>query len=89
LTHPDGEHTLKRTKSLDLVARTYGVREKVVGRAIESLKQANLSGHAGELSPDVLVDLESGEVYPVTQDGTVGDSIGNVQDELFGPGGRR
>jgi hypothetical protein len=60
----------------------------MVRRAIEALKQANLSGHAGELNPDVRVDLDTGEVYPESQDGTVGDSIGNIEDQLFGPGGR-
>jgi hypothetical protein len=32
-------------------------------------------------NPDVVVDTETGEIYPEAPDGTIGDSIGNIYDE--------
>ena len=64
------------------IASKLGRSPKEVKRAIENLKQQGLPKGAKQRNPDVRVDPNTGEVFPKTPDGGVGDSIGNIFDFL-------
>lgn len=57
-----------------------GLTPQEVRDRIHDAKQ-NIPTGTGQRNPDVVVDLDTGEIYPVASDGTVGDSIGNIHDE--------
>lgn len=61
----------------------FSVRE--VKDAIHAVK-TNMPRSGPVRNPDVMVDLETGEVYPQLEHGGVGDSIGNIFDYLPGGG---
>lgn len=67
------------------IASGTGLSERDVRDRIHGAK-GNLPKSAGIRNPDVGVDLDTGEIYPVNPDGSLGDSIGNIYDE---PGGYR
>jgi hypothetical protein len=65
------------------VARKTGYSVKQINDAIHRVKgQPGWRGIGGNKNPDMLIDPNSGEVYPKKPDGTPGDSIGNIFDYL-------
>ncbi len=59
------------------IDKAYGLKPKEVKDAIHGVKgNANLLNN-----PDVEVCNNCGEVFPQTEDGGLGDSIGNIEDE--------
>ncbi|QHJ14007.1 tRNA(Glu)-specific nuclease WapA (plasmid) [Paraglaciecola mesophila] len=59
------------------IGDAHGLKPKEVKEAIHGVKgNANLPGN-----PDVEVCNDCGEVFPQTEDGGLGDSIGNIEDE--------
>jgi RHS repeat-associated protein len=64
------------------IASETGRSPKEIARAIEQVKQQGLPKGTGTRNPDVRVDPRTGEVYPKTPDGGVGDSIGNIFEIL-------
>ncbi len=71
------------TDSPGSIANQLGRTTREIKNAIEKVKQGNSwrSG-ANNRNPDVMVDPDTGEVYPQTPDGGTGDSIGNINDHL-------
>lgn len=64
------------------IARELGYTEKEIDEAIHGVKGAgDWRGIGGNKNPDIVVDLNTGEVYPQARKG-VGDSIGNIRDHL-------
>ncbi|MEM9202824.1 MAG: RHS repeat-associated core domain-containing protein [Actinomycetota bacterium] len=63
------------------IAAWLEVSTKEVKDAIHEIKR-NLPRGGPVRNPDVEVDIVTGEVYPKLPDGTLGDSIGNIFDEL-------
>jgi hypothetical protein len=73
-------------------ADTYGaITDKLGnGKSVESIKKAihaakNAAQKRGRIqgvkrNPDVVVDCDTGEIYPKGADGVLGDSIGNIYD---------
>ncbi len=53
--------------------------------AIHAVKR-NMPRSGPTRNPDVMVDLNTGEVYPQLPEGGVGDSIGNILEFLPGGG---
>jgi RHS repeat-associated protein len=64
------------------IASETGRSPKDIAKAIEQVKQQGLPKSSPIRNPDVRVDPRTGEVYPKTPDGRVGDSIGNIFDYL-------
>ncbi len=59
------------------IADSLGVKTKEVKTRIEGVKQSGkLEGN-----PDIEVCLDCGEVFPQTDDGGLGDSIGGIKEE--------
>jgi uncharacterized protein RhaS with RHS repeats len=59
------------------IADAHGLKPKEVKEAIHGVKgNANLPNN-----PDVEVCNDCGEVFPQTEDGGLGDSIGNIEDK--------
>lgn len=73
----------RATGNVGRIAHEMGLSHREVRRRIEWTKQSDetLGGAAG--NPDVSVDPDTGEVFPQTNDGTLGDSIGNLRDALL------
>ncbi|WP_207650521.1 hypothetical protein, partial [Desulforamulus aeronauticus] len=65
------------------IAGKIGKSTAEVKDAIEKVKQG-IKWRSGtkNRNPDVVVDTETGEVYPKTPGGGIGDSIGNIHDYL-------
>lgn len=62
------------------IGKAHGLKPKEVKDAIHVVKgNANLPNN-----PDVEVCNDCGEVFPQTEDGSLGDSIGNIEDEKKG-----
>jgi RHS repeat-associated protein len=78
----DGENK-KLTDKPGKIANETGHSTAEVKKAIEKVKQGNKwrSGTKNR-NPDVVVDTETGEVYPKIPSGGIGDSIGNIYDYL-------
>ncbi|MFI6778738.1 hypothetical protein [Nocardia sp. NPDC050412] len=76
--------TASQTTKINKIASYYGVPAKDVREAIHRIKSYGAwRGDGANKNPDVVVDLESGEVYVKKPDGTASDdSIGNIRDEL-------
>ncbi|MEU0505685.1 hypothetical protein ABZ293_32160, partial [Nocardia sp. NPDC005998] len=76
--------TASQTTKINKIASYYGVPAKDVKEAIHRIKAYGAwRGDGANKNPDVVVDLESGEVYVKKPDGTASDdSIGNIRDEL-------
>ena len=53
--------------------------EREVKDAIHDVK-TNIPKSSKIRNPDVMVDTKTGEVYPKTPNGGLGDSIGNIFD---------
>ncbi|MEV6280328.1 hypothetical protein [Nocardia sp. NPDC051832] len=84
-SNPSGAFTSpSMTTKVPRIASHYGVPAQEVREAIHRIKNAAaFRGNGAMRNPDVVVDLESGEVYPKNSDGSVSeDSIGNILDEL-------
>jgi RHS repeat-associated protein len=64
------------------IASKLGRSPKEVARAIEQVKQRGMPRGGPLRNPDVRVDPRSGDVFPKTPEGSVGDSIGNIFDFL-------
>jgi hypothetical protein len=64
------------------IATETGRSPKEIAKAIEAVKQQGLPKGTAIRNPDVRVDPRTGEVYPKTPDGGVGDSIGNIFEHL-------
>ena len=65
------------------IANKIGRTVKEVKEAIEKVKQSIPWRSDGKnTNPNVEVDTDTGEVYPKTPDGGIGDSIGNIFDHL-------
>jgi hypothetical protein len=62
----------------DIAGKT-GLSPKEVEDRIHKAK-TNLPKGTGVRNPDVKVDTKTGEVYPKTPEGGIGDSIGNIFD---------
>ena len=80
----NGDEAVKDlTSNTGKIAKEIGRKEKEVRNAIEKVKQSGAwrSGTKNR-NPDVVVDTKTGEVYPKTPDGGIGDSIGNIYDYL-------
>ncbi len=72
----------KLTKSVNKMAKKLGVSDKAIRDAIHKVKK-NLPKSGPIKNPDVKVDLNTGEVYPIVKGSkAVGDSIGNIFDHL-------
>ena len=67
------------------IAERLGVTTRDVNDAIHALK-TDLPRGGPVRNPDVVVDAVSGEVFPQLPGGGIGDSIGNIFDELPGAG---
>ncbi|PXX68880.1 hypothetical protein DFR70_102566 [Nocardia tenerifensis] len=80
----DAFTTNSLTTKVNRIANYYGVPAKAVKDAIHDIKAyGGWRGDGGNRNPDVVVDLESGEVYVKKPDGTPSDdSIGNIRDAL-------
>jgi RHS repeat-associated protein len=68
------------TKNVRKIAQKLGKSVRDVNDAIHDVKRGMPRGGPVK-NPDVLVDTETGEVYPQTPSGH-GDSIGNINDHL-------
>jgi RHS repeat-associated protein len=64
------------------IASKLGRSEKEIARAIEQLKQRGLPRGGQLRNPDVRVDPRTGDVFPKTPEGSIGDVIGNIFDFL-------
>jgi hypothetical protein len=65
------------------IANETGRTTEEVKQAIERVKQSgSWRNGANNRNPDVVVDTQTGEVYPKTPNGGIGDSIGNIYDYL-------
>jgi RHS repeat-associated protein len=67
------------SEKINEIARKTGLSPKEVRDRIHNAK-TNLPKGTGVRNPDVKVDTTTGEVYPQTPDGGIGDSIGNLFD---------
>ena len=65
-------------KSIGKIANKFRKSKSEVRKAIHETKKIIPKGK--QKNPDVQVDLNSGEVFPITPGGGVGDSIGNIND---------
>lgn len=76
--------TATMTTKVNKIASHYGVPPQAVRDAIHKIKaQGAWRGNGGSRNPDIVVDLEDGEVYVKMPDGSPSeDSIGNILDEL-------
>src|SRR5581483_12210460 len=63
------------------IAKETGYPEKLIRDAIHKVKQV-LPRSGPVKNPDVKVDTRTGEVFPKTPGGGLGDSIGNIFDHL-------
>ena len=70
------------TSSIGKMSTAFGRSPAAIRAAIESAKQSGLYGGGAIKNPDVMVDLETGEIYPQLPSGGTGDSIGNIMDFL-------
>ncbi|MGI9420844.1 MAG: hypothetical protein ACR2RA_23720 [Geminicoccaceae bacterium] len=61
------------------IASETGLTEKEVREKIHEAK-GNMPRGGEVKNPDVAVDLDTGEIHPKNEDGTYGDSIGNIYD---------
>ena len=68
--------------SVSRLAQLLNRTVKQVKQAIEKCKQANLPKSGPVRNPDVVVNPATGEVYPLTPNGGVGDSIGDINEFL-------
>jgi hypothetical protein len=65
------------------IASHFGYTTKQVKDAIHAVKRKGLPRDGAQRNPDVIVDLDSGEVYVKMPDGSPSeDSIGNILEEL-------
>ncbi len=76
--------TNSETSNVRRIAQEYGTTPKAVKDAIHKIKaQGAWRGNGGNRNPDVVVDLETGEVHVQLPDGSASeDSLGNILDEL-------
>ncbi|WP_244969783.1 hypothetical protein [Nocardia cerradoensis] len=76
--------TATMTTKVNKIASHYGVPPQAVRDAIHKIKaQGAWRGNGGSRNPDIVVDLDDGEVYVKMPDGSPSeDSIGNILDEL-------
>jgi len=58
------------------IGEAHDLKPKEVRNRIHGIKNGQLSGN-----PDVEVCNDCGEVFPQTEDGNLGDSIGNIEDD--------
>ena len=58
------------------IGKEHGMKPKEVKEKIHEIKNGQLTGN-----PDVEVCNDCGEVFPQTEEGGLGDSIGNIQDD--------
>lgn len=87
ISKAESEALLKRCAQnlpdkISKIASQTGRSQKEIAKAIEQVKQQGLPKGTGVRNPDVRVDPRTGEVYPKTPEGGVGDSIGNIFDHL-------
>lgn len=70
------------TNKIGKIAEKFGIPVKAdaIHKAKESLGGG--IGKGGRRNPDVEVNLNDGEMYPRYPDGHLGDSIGNILDNL-------
>ncbi|WP_234391240.1 hypothetical protein [Nocardia suismassiliense] len=84
-SNPSGAFTTaSQTTKINKIASYYDVPVKDVKDAIHRIKSySGWRGDGANRNPDVVVDLETGEVYVKKPDGTASDdSIGNIREEL-------
>ncbi|WP_232329450.1 hypothetical protein [Nocardia violaceofusca] len=76
--------TASMTTKVNKIAQHYGVPPQAVRDAIHKIKaQGAWRGNGASRNPDIVVDLDDGEVYVKMPDGSPSeDSIGNILDEL-------
>lgn len=82
---PSGAFTnASLTTKVNKIASYYGVPAEEVRQAIHKIKaQGGWRGDGANKNPDVVVDLDTGEVYVKLPGGEVSeDSLGNILDEL-------
>ena len=63
------------------IADDLGLTPRQVNDAIHSVKR-RLPKSGPIRNPDVVIDVTTGEVYPKIPKGGIGDSIGNIWDNL-------
>ncbi len=81
-TTPATSTSVNRTSaSIGQIAKETGLSEREVKDRIHEAKNDIPKG-TEQRNPDVVVDLNTGEIHPVSEDGTVGDSIGNIHISL-------
>ncbi|MCP4352355.1 MAG: hypothetical protein GY795_43405 [Desulfobacterales bacterium] len=79
LGDPDDNDNL--TDKIGKIAEKTGKSKKAIKQAIHKVKEKMPKG-GPKKNPDVMVDTITGEVYPKTPSGGIGDSIGNIFNHL-------
>ena len=59
-----------------------GYTHREIKQALHRVKAGQLGSSGPQRNPDVRVDPLSGEVFPELEGGGLGDTIGNMYDEL-------
>lgn len=72
----------KTTDSIGKLEQLLRRSQRDIRSAIEQCKQKGMPRSGTFRNPDVRVDPNTGEVYPIGPDGLLGDSIGNIFDYL-------
>ena len=78
---PDSRDLETRPKR---IAKKTGLTTKEVNDRIHKAKKGGMppKPNEGRGNPDMGVDTSTGEIYPLNDDGSVGDSIGNIYDDF-------
>lgn len=72
----------RSTQSVSRLAQLFNRTKQQIQGAIEQCKQHGLPRSGPVRNPNVVVDTTTGEVYPITSSGGIGDSIGNISSYL-------
>jgi hypothetical protein len=80
-TCPNGDDDDDLTDKPGKIANRLGRSRKEIRDAIHRVKES-MHRNGPARNPDVWVNTRTGEVYPKTPGGRVGDSIGNIFDYL-------
>lgn len=71
----------RSTDSIERLSKLFRKSPDEIENAIHMCKKL-LPRNTPVRNPDVMVDMDTGEVYPKTGNGSIGDSIGNIWDHL-------
>lgn len=83
LVHNEDDDPCEMVSKPNALAQKTGYSVKQIKEAIHKVKaQGGWRGNGANRNPDMLIDPQTGEVYPQMPDGSPGDSIGNIFDHL-------